>query len=60
MATAKKKTTTSYPSGFPKEYPKKCHSCKTPQACEKIMVKGKKEDACILVCPKDRAFPHRP
>lgn len=60
MATAKKKTTASYQPVFPKEYPKKCHSCKTPHACEKIVVKGRNADACIYVCPNDRAFPQKP
>lgn len=45
--------TTSYQPVFPEQYPKKCHRCKTPTVCEKLVIRGQKEDACIFICPKD-------
>ncbi|MFA7346287.1 MAG: hypothetical protein WCZ86_00870 [Desulfurivibrionaceae bacterium] len=50
--TAEEKTT-SYQPVFPEQYPKECHRCKIPTACEKFVVEGGKADMCIFFCPKN-------
>lgn len=56
MATIQQKEASFQPA-FPRQYPEECQSCKTPNVCEKILIKGRKRNACIFVCPnKQRRF----
>lgn len=52
MAATKNKST-PYQPVFPTQYPQGCKSCKTPDGCEKIVVKGNKAEVCIFFCPKN-------
>lgn len=51
MAATKNKS--AYQPVFPTQYPQECKSCKSPDVCEKFVVKGSKADVCIFFCPKN-------